>query len=295
MRLDEPGPDREREAAAPGPRVLGHELHRLPAVVCSARPGSPASRPTTACVSCGDVHVADGEELDRPSGVERRVVRRRRVGDRARPRRAAAAPAAPPRGRGCPSRRPRRSPGTRRSRSGRRRAGRCGRPRPRCPFSGRARSSRATLSPSTTAQTEATPAAAGARRGGARGAPEANDFISCSHRRAPAARAVLPSHERQRRGEGQRDARRSRRRSRARSAEAVKTSGTHSSPTSPVARLRKRKTSRGRVVAAARARPPCRPACRGAGRGRRAARRERGPSPGRAGSGRRRPPRQARR
>ncbi len=209
QRLPEPGPDREREAAAAGPRVLGHELHGLPARRV-ARRGRASRLPGPVGVALrGDVHVVDGEELDRPSGGEARVARRRRVGDRL-------GPAAPPQlrerggeGADAAPRRPRRSPGRPRPRCGRRRAGRCGRPRRRSsPSAGgpgrRAPPSRRRTRPTRRGSRRPRPARWRAERPG-HGPTRSSSHLMSSGRPARTARGSSPLTNAQRRGEGQRD------------------------------------------------------------------------------------------
>ena len=126
-------PTREREPAAAGARVLGHELHRLPAQgVARARPGCPAPRPSPRA-RLRSRSCSAREDLDRPAhgvggiGGRRRVARCVdaaacwRSSGRAQPQRADA-----------PARRPPPSPGRPRSRCARRRGGRAGRPRRSC-------------------------------------------------------------------------------------------------------------------------------------------------------------------
>ena len=73
--------DGEREAAAPGARVLRHELDRLPARGLLRGRGA-ARLPHPRRVRLGrHVHGADGVEADRPAGRERGIARGRGIAD----------------------------------------------------------------------------------------------------------------------------------------------------------------------------------------------------------------------
>ncbi len=221
-------------------------------------------------------------------GVERGVGGGRRVGD---PLAAAAPPqlrAAPRRERGCPRRPPRRSPGTRRSRSAPRRGARA---RPSQAAFRALQRVREVVARHLLAVVDGPDARRRPPRpGGPRNAKDsARDRLLMRSCARPSRRSRRPPlTKRQGPGQGQRDrhvaddgrALVRRRREHERQAQEAH------EPDGPA---QEAEDLRGRVVAVARAPPPCPPACRGGGRARRGARRGRRPAPERAGSGRRPP------
>jgi hypothetical protein len=72
---------RHRQPAAPAPGVFGHQLHRLPARrIGRRRRGIPVVHPRR-MRRRRDLHVVDGEDLDRPVDELARIERRRQIDD----------------------------------------------------------------------------------------------------------------------------------------------------------------------------------------------------------------------
>ena len=131
-RLVARGGHANRQPAAPGPGVLGHELHRLPPDRVLRGAGGTGPVDPVGSGRLRQIHVVLDEDLDRPADRHRGVRSGRRSRRSGRGRSDGAAPAASAPARRSPARRPRRSPGRPAPRCARRTAGCACRPTPSC-------------------------------------------------------------------------------------------------------------------------------------------------------------------